>query len=142
MGLQVWRGAFLLADFLLHYAMKEESNFKICKDDIVVELGAGTGLTSIVAGIVANHVVSTGIQLSELWLWIRICYNANKSYSSSDISKGNILSLIDTNIKQNSKWTRGKIEAIELDFYNPNYSEKLVSLLKSSTLLLAADGRK
>ncbi|KAK4020298.1 methyltransferase-like protein 22 isoform X1 [Daphnia magna] len=114
-GLQVWRGAFLLADFLLHHATKEDTDFKICKDDIVVELGAGTGLTSIVAGMVAGHVVST------------------------DISKGNILSLIDTNIKQNSKWITGQVEAMELDFCNSNYSEKLVGLLQNSKLLLAAD---
>lgn len=60
-GLQVWRGAFLLADFLLHSATNEDKNLKMCHDDIVIELGAGTGLTSIVAGMVAGHVVSTGI---------------------------------------------------------------------------------
>nr|CAG4640318.1 EOG090X0C5G [Daphnia pulex] len=114
-GLQVWRGAFLLADFLLHSATNEDKNFKIFHDDIVIELGAGTGLTSIVAGMVAGHVVST------------------------DISKGNILSLIETNIEQNSKWISGQVEAIELDFYNSNYSDKLVSLIENSNLLIAAD---
>jgi hypothetical protein len=58
-----------------------------------------------------------------------------------DISKGNILSLIETNIEQNSKWISGQVEAIELDFYNSNYSDKLVSLIENSNLLIAADGK-
>lgn len=139
MGLQVWRGAFLLADFLLHHATKEDTDFKICKDDIVVELGAGTGLTSIVAGMVAGHVVSTGNDPSELFFVLN--FQPNTPCSFSDISKGNILSLIDTNIKQNSKWITGQVEAMELDFCNSNYSEKLVGLLQNSKLLLAADGK-
>nr|CAH0112652.1 unnamed protein product [Daphnia galeata] len=114
-GLQVWRGAFLLADFLLHSATNEAKNFKIFHDDMVIELGAGTGLTSIVAGMVAGHVVST------------------------DILKGNILSLIETNIEQNSKWIRGQVEAVELDFYKSDYSEKLVNLIEDSNLIIAAD---
>ena len=62
-------------------------------------------------------------------------------FEFQDISKGNILSLISTNIEQNSKWIRGQVEAIELDFYNSNYSEKLVNLIENSNLLIAADGK-
>jgi hypothetical protein len=49
--------------------------------------------------------------------------------------------LIETNIEQNSKWISGQVEAIELDFYNSNYSDKLVSLIENSNLLIAADGK-
>ncbi len=58
-GLQVWRGALLLADYLLHLA-SNSSEEKIQVDDWIVELGAGTGLTTIVAAMVAGHVTSTG----------------------------------------------------------------------------------
>nr|CAG4637304.1 EOG090X0C5G [Ceriodaphnia reticulata] len=114
-GLQVWRGAFLLADYLLHSATDEGTDLMISRDDIVIELGAGTGLTSIVAGMVSDQVVST------------------------DISKGNILALIDTNVKLNSQWIKGKVEAMELDFYNSSYPETLETHLKNSKLLIAAD---
>ena len=41
-GLQVWRGSLLLADFLLH-------NHEDFNDKSVLEVGSGTGLASIVA---------------------------------------------------------------------------------------------
>lgn len=60
-GLQVWRGALLLADFLLHSSLQgKETGINIQKSDHVIELGAGTGLTSVVAAMVANTVTSTG----------------------------------------------------------------------------------
>ena len=55
----MWRGALLLADYLLHLASNSsEENIQV--DDWIVELGAGTGLTSIVAAMVAGHVTSPG----------------------------------------------------------------------------------
>ena len=41
-GLQVWRGSLLLADYLLHHQQQ------LC-DKTVLEVGSGTGLASIVA---------------------------------------------------------------------------------------------
>lgn len=115
-GLQVWRGALLLADFLLHSSTEdEEAAFRITPQDCILELGAGTGLTSVVAGQVANQVIST------------------------DISKGNILTLIETNVKLNSHWIKGKVEVEELDFYNHNYSEKMTSLIEKANVIIAAD---
>lgn len=55
----MWRGALLLSDFLLH-SSTEEADFKITPQDCILELGAGTGLTSVVAGQVVNQVISTG----------------------------------------------------------------------------------
>nr|CAG4646527.1 EOG090X0C5G [Macrothrix elegans] len=115
-GLQVWRGALLLADFLLHAATDDKPGFKISEDDVLIELGAGTGLTSVVAGMVAKEVCST------------------------DISKGNILSLIETNIKQNAHFLKDhKVEVEELDFYNQNYGENLVDKLERASIIIAAD---
>ncbi|KAM9391878.1 methyltransferase-like protein 22 isoform 2-T3 [Pholidichthys leucotaenia] len=53
-GKQVWRGAFFLADFIL-------SNPALFRGAKVVELGAGTGLTSIVMATVAKVVYCTDV---------------------------------------------------------------------------------
>ncbi|KAM9843249.1 methyltransferase-like protein 22 isoform 1-T2 [Aulostomus maculatus] len=53
-GKQVWRGAFLLADFIL-------SEPSIFKGATVLELGAGTGLTSIVMATTARTVYCTDV---------------------------------------------------------------------------------
>lgn len=53
-GKQVWRGAFLLADFIL-------SKPKAFAEATVLELGAGTGLTSVVVATVAKTVYCTDI---------------------------------------------------------------------------------
>lgn len=52
-GLQVWRGAFLLNDYIL-CNLDKFSNKK------VIEIGSGVGLTSILASIYAKKVVCTG----------------------------------------------------------------------------------
>lgn len=59
---------------------------------------------------------------------------------TADISKGNILTLIETNVKQNSHWIRGKVEVEELNFYNLNFSPKLSSFIEKSNIIIAADG--
>ncbi|XP_058627836.1 methyltransferase-like protein 22 isoform X2 [Onychostoma macrolepis] len=53
-GKQIWRGAFLLADFILAQA-------SMFKGATVLELGAGTGLTSIVVAMVAKTVYCTDV---------------------------------------------------------------------------------
>lgn len=60
-GLQVWRGALLLADYLLHTAANLKNGPNSPCYESVIELGAGTGLTSIVAAMVSSKVTSTGI---------------------------------------------------------------------------------
>ncbi|XP_072396431.1 methyltransferase-like protein 22 isoform X2 [Diabrotica undecimpunctata] len=44
-GLQIWRGALLLADWLIY------NHEKIPTDSVILELGSGVGLTSIVASM-------------------------------------------------------------------------------------------
>ncbi|KAM6953804.1 methyltransferase-like protein 22 [Aplochiton taeniatus] len=53
-GKQVWRGACLLADFIL----SQPKNFA---EATVLELGAGTGLTSVIVATVAKTVYCTDI---------------------------------------------------------------------------------
>ena len=52
-GLQVWRGAFLLNDFILN-------NRPLFSNKKVIELGSGVGLTSILASVYAKRVICTG----------------------------------------------------------------------------------
>ncbi|GAB6031171.1 Methyltransferase-like protein 22 [Chamberlinius hualienensis] len=54
-GLQLWSGALILSDYLLH-------NRHGLKDKIVLELGAGSGLTSIVASKYAKLVLCTDMK--------------------------------------------------------------------------------
>ncbi|KAL5018708.1 hypothetical protein ScPMuIL_004430 [Solemya velum] len=53
-GQQVWMGALLLCDFIIH-------NWLQFKDKVVLDLGAGTGLTSIVASMFSQKVFCTDI---------------------------------------------------------------------------------
>ncbi|XP_072916688.1 methyltransferase-like protein 22 [Hemitrygon akajei] len=53
-GKQVWRGAFLLADYILN-------NTYLFKDHTILELGAGTGMTSIVMATVAKTIYCTDV---------------------------------------------------------------------------------
>lgn len=50
---QVWRGAFLLADYIYSHA-------DVFRNATVLELGAGTGLASIIMATTAKMVYSTG----------------------------------------------------------------------------------
>jgi predicted nicotinamide N-methyase len=53
-GRQIWRGALLLGDFILHHGSS------LLQDHTVLELGSGVGLTSIVAAMFASEVICTG----------------------------------------------------------------------------------
>lgn len=53
-GRQIWRGALLLGDYVLHHGPS------FLQDCTVLELGAGVGLTSIVAAMFAAEVICTG----------------------------------------------------------------------------------
>ncbi|CAI5792344.1 Uncharacterized protein PODLI_1B034064 [Podarcis lilfordi] len=53
-GKQVWRGAFLLADYIL-------SNQDLFKDCTVLELGGGTGIVSIIMAKAAKAIYCTDI---------------------------------------------------------------------------------
>ncbi|NWH23295.1 MET22 protein, partial [Grus americana] len=53
-GKQVWRAAFLLADYILF----KRDTFRCCS---VLELGGGTGITSIIMGTAAKRVYCTDV---------------------------------------------------------------------------------
>lgn len=47
-GLQIWRGSLMLADWLIH-----NHHSILSSDSYILELGSGVGLTSIVASMFA-----------------------------------------------------------------------------------------
>lgn len=53
-GLQIWRGALVLADYIL-------SHPHLFEKITILELGSGVGLTSIVASSLANEIICTGV---------------------------------------------------------------------------------
>ncbi|KAJ8713612.1 hypothetical protein PYW07_013982 [Mythimna separata] len=109
-GLQVWRGAFLLGDWLIHLGLKGELTNRS-----VLELGAGTGLTSLVAALYAKKVVCT------------------------DIDIGGILELIKLNVKYNKKLVKSQFKVMPLDFTNTDWSPPLLSEIKQASIIIAAD---
>ncbi|XP_034831132.1 methyltransferase-like protein 22 [Maniola hyperantus] len=109
-GLQVWRGALLLGDLLIHLGQTGTLNGKT-----ILELGAGTGLTSFVAAMYAKKVICT------------------------DIDLGGILELIKLNAKYNSKLIKSQLKVMPLDFTNTEWSPTLLNEIKRSDIIIAAD---
>ncbi|CAG4962680.1 unnamed protein product [Colias eurytheme] len=109
-GLQVWRGAFLLGDLLIHLGINGDLNGKT-----VLELGAGTGLTSFVAAIYAKKVVCT------------------------DIDVGGILELIKINAKCNEKLIKSQFKVLPLDFMDTDWNSTLLREIQQTDIIIAAD---
>ena len=69
-GLQVWRGSLLMADYILHNGIQ----FQGCT---VLELGAGVGLVSIVAALHASNILCTGlhhlVEVCPPWFMMHSC---------------------------------------------------------------------
>ncbi|XP_063828294.1 methyltransferase-like protein 22 [Ostrinia nubilalis] len=108
-GLQVWRGAFLLGDLLIHLGLNGRLAGKT-----VLELGAGTGLTSFVASLYAKKVICT------------------------DIDVGGILELIKLNAKYNAKLIKSDFKVLPLDFM-ANWTPELTNEIKQTDIIIAAD---
>ncbi|CAD0200949.1 unnamed protein product [Chrysodeixis includens] len=109
-GLQVWRGAFLLGDWLIHLGLKGE-----LATQNVLELGAGTGLTSFVAALYAKKVVCT------------------------DIDLGGIFELIKLNAKYNKKFIKSQFKVLPLDFTDTAWGRPLLDEIKQANIIIAAD---
>lgn len=112
-GLQVWRGALLLADFLFH-------NRKKFAAKRLLEMGSGVGLTSIAGAIhTEQDIVCTDIDLGGLLNLIRSNVALNKSIMNNRIS----------------------VHVMELNFENRKWSEKLRKAVCDSNVIIAADGK-
>lgn len=116
-GLQVWRGSLLMADYILYQGTQLLSN------SVVLELGAGTGLVSIIAGLKAHHVYCTG-QLSDgilYWWYLTAVF--------TDTGK-RLLDLCQKNVDRNVEGYRN-ITVRELDWKKP-FSETCKQQLEST----------
>lgn len=111
-GLQIWRGAFVLADFLIH-------NHKEFARKRLLELGAGVGLTTIAAAIHAEREI--------------VC---------TDINMGGILELIQSNINTNRPLIKHdvNVRVMELNFMNKQWSVELCEAMRDTDIVIAADG--
>lgn len=111
-GLQVWRGAFVLADFLFHHR-------HLFANQHILELGSGVGLSSIAAAIYTK-----------------------KSIICTDIDIGGILALIQDNVKRNMTITgnENRVKVMELDFKNLNWCAELQNCVGQCDTIIAADG--
>ncbi|KAK2584931.1 hypothetical protein KPH14_002526 [Odynerus spinipes] len=107
-GLQVWRGALLLADYIL-------SNPNLFRQKVIMELGSGVGLTSIVASFVAKEVICT------------------------DINLGEILKLVQRNFMRNISYVKCKFHVEELNFLNLEWSKSLEEKVNMTDIFIAAD---
>lgn len=112
-GLQVWRGALLLADFLLHNRWKFENKR-------ILELGSGVGLTSIAAGIFSKTDI--------------VC---------TDIELGGILDVVKSNVELNKNLINNqvKVKVMELDFKKSIWPDDLKNAVSKSNIIIAADGK-
>ncbi|XP_043486622.1 methyltransferase-like protein 22 [Polistes fuscatus] len=107
-GLQVWRGALLLADYIL-------SNPDLFKGKIIMELGSGVGLTSIVASFLAKEIICT------------------------DINLGEILNIVKRNFIRNISYVKCKFYIEELNFLNLKWSQSLEEKINVTDIIIAAD---
>lgn len=117
-GKQIWRGAFLLADFIL----SDPGQFA---GATVLELGAGTGVSSIVMATAAKMVYSTDVGADLL----RMCSN---------------------NVTMNKHLTPGEVRVRHLDWLQTDLrtdadlefswtQEEVADLYANTTVIMAAD---
>ncbi|XP_041432718.1 methyltransferase-like protein 22 isoform X2 [Xenopus laevis] len=121
-GKQIWRGAFLLADYILWQP-------DLFRDCTVLELGAGTGFTSIIMAMIAKTVYCT------------------------DVGE-DLLEMCKRNVSLNKCLTEpagGKVTVKQLDWLKEEFSEDsespyswteedIADLYDHTTVIIAADG--
>lgn len=108
-GLQVWRGALLINDYIIHN--RHEFNGKN-----LLELGSGVGLSSILAAAYCDKVCCTDLDIGGLLQLIR-----------DNVQLNNHLPL------------RATVQVHELDFMNREWSEQVKEQVQKADFIIAAD---
>ncbi|XP_060757100.1 methyltransferase-like protein 22 isoform X2 [Neoarius graeffei] len=121
-GKQIWRGAFLLSDFIL-------SNPATFRGTTVLELGAGTGFASVVAASVAKTVYCTDVGEDLLSMCQRNMH-LNQRYIAASDGRGVKVRQLD--------WTADDfLRDVDSEF---GWSEDEISdLHDNTTVIIAAD---
>lgn len=78
-GLQIWRGALLLSDFIIHLGDQ-------LKHKTILELGSGVGMTSIIASKFASKVICTDVDLGNILQIIKSNFERNQNHIKSSYS--------------------------------------------------------
>lgn len=129
-GLQIWRGALLLGDYILSYP-------ELFQNKVVLELGSGVGFDSIVAGTLAKEVICTGKYHQRKKKMI-ICYSC---FLFTDVNLGGILKLIEKNLECNRSLIKSKTCVTELNFLDESWNGTIMDKVKSVDVIMAADGQ-
>lgn len=108
-GLQVWRGALLINDYIIHNRDK-------FRDKNCLELGSGVGLSSILAALYCGQVWCTDLNIGGLLQLIRANVQLNKHLQ-----------------------LRGEIQVHALDFMGRQWSGQLKEQVKQTDFIIAAD---
>lgn len=108
-GRQVWRGALLINDYLIHHRQR-------FKGKNMLELGSGVGLSSILAALYCDQVWCTDLNIGGLLNLIR-----------ENVRLNGHLKLI------------AEVQVHELDFMNRNWDQKLLEQVRRTDLIIAAD---
>ncbi|XP_052889344.1 methyltransferase-like protein 22 isoform X1 [Anopheles moucheti] len=111
-GLQIWRGALLLADYIMH-------NERKFKNAHILELGSGVGLTSIVASMYAREVICTDIDIEGLL----------------DLIRGNV----QRNVHLSNPHCRVHVNELDFKVSYQDYPRELKDKLQHVQYVVAAD---
>lgn len=119
-GEQVWRGALILADYLIHTQSQ-------LQDTVVLDLGSGTGLTSVIAALFCKKI-----------------YCTDNGENILKIAQHNL----DSNILTISDELKWNYVVRELDWFqddlkagteNFSFTEEEIEEIKSVDIIIAAD---
>lgn len=107
-GEQLWRGALLLADWIIN------SRKLISNEKYILELGGGVGFASIVSSIFFPVIFT-------------------------DVDKGDIFKLVQSNISRNSHLLNYPIKTIHLDFFSKKLPQDILNDIKNISIIIASD---
>lgn len=138
-GLQVWRGALLLADYCLHER-------QLFRGKRVMELGTGVGLTGIAAAMYADRVICTDINLGGILELIGSNIRRNKRLLTSTTPATN-MSVMELDFMKTASWSTELLRAIdETDVFlvaDVIYDDELTdAFLTTIDVLLSRGGGK
>ena len=121
----MWRGALLLADYIL-------ASPHLVRNKRVLELAAGTGLTSVTAGMFAHSVTATDVDRG----WLRKSLFCEFEFYFT----GDILPLLERNKRLNSIALENcEFDVCEFNFFWDDWPQEIEKKSEDCDIILAAD---